>query len=258
VPGRVFDDPPVLCGHRGMGRGTVDGRRENTLESFHAAVDAGLRWLEVDVRSTKDDVLVTAHYPTLDDGRFFADVTGGDIDALGLLRIDALLDDLPPHVAVDLDIKSSLEDALRPADSTTAALVGRLAAREARRRRLLVTSFDPAALLIARQHAPEASFGLLTWVRFPLRKAIPAARRLGLDVVAAHVGSFSANDTDTAPVHREADWSVRVAHEAGLEVAAWCPTVEQMPLMVDAGVDCLVVNDVPAAVTALGELRGGG
>jgi len=255
MAGRVFDDPPVLCGHRGMGRGVVDGHAENTLASCHAAIAAGLRWVEVDVRTTKDDVLIAAHYPTLDDGRFYADLTSDEIGADGLLRIEDLLDDLPAHIAVDLDIKSSLEDALRPADATTAALVGRLARREVRRRRLLVTSFDPAALLIARGEAPEAAYGLLTWVRFPLRKSIPAARHLGLDVVAAHVGSFSANDTDSAPVHREAEWSVRVAHEAGLEVAAWCPTTEQMPAMVAAGVDCLVVNDVRAAVSVLADVR---
>jgi glycerophosphoryl diester phosphodiesterase len=91
-------------------------------------------------------------------------------------------------------------------------------------------------------------------VRFPLRKAIPAARHLGLQVVAAHVGSFSVNDTDTAPVHREAAWSVDVAHRAGLEVAAWCPKPDEMPLMLEAGVDCFVVNDAPTAVKTFREL----
>jgi len=255
MTGRVFEDPPVLCGHRGMGKGIVDGHTENTLASCRSAIDAGLRWVEVDVRTTKDDVLVAAHYPTLDDGRFYADVTSEEIGRAGLVRIDDLLDDLPSDVAVDLDVKSSLEDALRPREATTAALVGRLARRELKRRRVLVTSFDPAALLIAREEAPDAAYGLLTWVRFPLRKSIPAARHLGLDVVAAHVGSFALNDTDSAPVHREAEWSVRVAHEAGLEVAAWCPGAEQVATMVAAGVDCLVVNDVPTAVAALAATR---
>jgi glycerophosphoryl diester phosphodiesterase len=173
-----------------------------------------------------------------------------------LLRVDDLLDALPEHVGVDLDSKSSAEDALRQRDATTAAAVGRLAAREARRRPVLMTSFDPSAVLIAREHAPAVAAGLLTWVRFPLRKAIPAARHLGLQVIAAHVGSFSANETDTAPVHREAAWSVDVAHRAGLEVVAWCPSSAEMPLMLEAGVDCLVVNNVPEALERLAELTG--
>lgn len=251
---RVFSKPPVLCGHRGMGKGEVNGYAENTLESFLAAVDCGLGWLEVDVRTTKDDVLVTAHYPTLPGGRFFADVDYADSGAV--LRVHDLLDALPEHIGVDLDIKSCAEDALRERDTTTAAAVGRLAAAEVRRRPVLLTSFDPAAVLIAREHAPGVPAGLLTWVRFPLRKAIPAARHLGLDVVAAHVGSFSANDTDTAPVHREASWSVDIAHRAGLEVVAWCPTPDEMPLMLAAGVDCLVVNDVPTAAERFAELTG--
>jgi glycerophosphoryl diester phosphodiesterase len=235
-----------------MGRGVVDGHRENTLASFLAAVACGLSWVEVDARMTSDGVLVTAHHPTLEDGRFFADVPYADSRAP--LRVDELLDALPEHVGVDLDIKSSAEDALRERDETTAAAVGRIATNEKRRRPMLMTSFDAAAVLIAREHAPDVPAGLLTWVRFPLRKAIPAARHLGLQVVAAHVGSFSANDTDTAPVQRAAAWSVDVAHRAGLEVVAWCPNTEEMPLMVAAGVDCLVVNDVPSAVERLAGL----
>jgi glycerophosphoryl diester phosphodiesterase len=254
VSPRAFADAPVLCGHRGMGKGDVDGHTENTLESFLAAVDCGLDWVEVDVRTTQDEVLVTAHYPTLPDGRFFTEVAYADSGAL--LRVEDLLDALPEHVGVDLDIKSSAEDALRERNATTAASVGRLAANEVRRRRVLMTSFDAAAVLIAREHAPDVPAGLLTWVRFPLRKAIPAARHLGLQVVAAHVGSFSVNDTDTAPVHREAAWSVDVAHRAGLEVVAWCPNPDEMPLMLEAGVDCLVVNDVPRAVETFGRLTG--
>jgi glycerophosphoryl diester phosphodiesterase len=237
-----------------MGKGEVNGHAENTLDSFLAAVECGLGWVEVDVRTTQDEMLVTAHYPTLPDGRFFTDVAYADSDST--LRVEELLDALPEHVGVDLDIKSSAEDALRQRDATTAAAVGRLAAREVRRRPVLMTSFDAAAVLIAREHAPGVPAGLLTWVRFPLRKAIPAARHLGLQVVAAHVGSFSVNDTDTAPVHREAAWSVDVAHRAGLEVVAWCPNTDEMPLMLQAGVDCLVVNDVPNAVARLGELTG--
>src|SRR5829696_248687 len=176
VERRIFADVPVLCGHRGTGAGVVDGRRENTLGSFRAAVEAGLRWVEVDVRVTADRALV-------------ADVLAG----------------------------------------------------EAQRRRLLATSFDPAALLIVRERAPELAVGLLTWLQFPLRKASPAAAHLGADVVAAHVGSFALDA-------RPSEWSVRVAHEARLQVAVWCPGLEEAAHFAAAGVDCLIVDEVPAAM----------
>jgi glycerophosphoryl diester phosphodiesterase len=241
---RAFDDTPVLCGHRGSGRGVVAGQSENTLGSYRAAVGAGLRWVEVDARITADDVLVARHDPTVPDGRFVADLAAAETDALGLMRLADLLEDLPPHVGVDVDVKTSLEDALRPRGRTTAALVADVVEAERPRRPLLVTSFDPAALLIVRERAPAVPVGLLTWIRFPLRKAIAAAAHLGADVVAAHVESFPLFPGAGRVLEREVSVSVRVAHEAGLQVVAWCPGPGEREPLLAAGVDCLVIDDV--------------
>lgn len=243
VSSRIFTEAPVLCGHRGSGAGVVDGQRENTLGSFRAAVDAGLRWVEVDVRTTADRVLVASHDPVVEDGRAIAGLTAAETDELGLMRFADLLAELPDDIALDVDVKTSLEDALRSARETTAALVAGVLGGEAERRRLLVTSFDPAALLIVRERAPGLPVGLLTWIQFPLRKAIPAAVHLGADVVAAHVGSFAV--AGMAP-----SWPIRVAHDAGLEVAVWCPGPEEAERFAAAGADCLIVDEVPAAVRA--------
>jgi glycerophosphoryl diester phosphodiesterase len=229
---RVFIDPPVLCGHRGSGPGVVDGQRENTLGSYRAAVAGGLRWVEVDARAAADGVLVAVHDPALEDRRFVSELPA---EQTGLMRVADLLDDLPPGVGIDIDVKTSLEDALRPREQTTAALVAEIAARERVRRPVLVTSFDPAALLIVRERAPGVPVGLLTWTRFPLRKAIAAARHLGADVVAAHLESFLLEPAGAARC-------VAVAHEAGLEVIAWGATPEVVEAPIAAGVDCLVVD----------------
>ena len=222
----VFADSPVLCGHRGMGR----GHAENTLPSFRAAVAAGLRWVEVDARVAADDVLVARHDPDLEDGRAVASLHAAET---GLMRVEELLEDLPPEIAVNIDVKSSLEDALRPRERTTAALVAGLVAGAGRP--LLVTSFDPAALLILRERAPELPLGLLTWTRFPLRKAVAAAAHLGVEVVTANVESFDSG----------AERAVRVAHEAGLEVGAWCPAEDERERLLAIGVDCLVIDLEP-------------
>lgn len=235
---RVFVDVPVLCGHRGSGSGVVGGQRENTLGSFRAAVAAGLRWVEVDARLTADAVLVARHDPVVDDGRQVAELTAAETDELGLMRVADLLEDLPPEVSVDLDVKSSLEDALRPRLHTTAALTAALAQAERARRRVLVTSFDPAAPLIVRERAPAVPIGLLTWTRFPLRKAIAAAAHLGVEVVVANVESFTPD---------EAERSVTVAHAAGLQVGAWCPRGPEAERLVAAGVDCLIVDGAGTA-----------
>jgi glycerophosphoryl diester phosphodiesterase len=239
VSGRVFSGVPVLCGHRGSGRGPG----ENTLDSFRAAVAGGLTWVEVDARLTADDDLVACHEPVLPDGRFVAELPAADT---GLLRIADLLEDLPPEIGVDVDLKSSLEDAERPRARTTAALAADLLAPHAGRRPLLVTSFDPAALLIVRERAPALPLGLLTWIRFPLRKAIPAAVHLGVQVIAPHVESFGLRQDTPHPGERSIADSVAVAHDAGLQVMAWCPLPAERDVLVAAGVDCLVVDEVLA------------
>jgi len=202
-------------------------------------VAAGLRWVEVDARIAADDVLVARHDPELPDGRLVAAVPAADT---GLMRVAELLAELPPEVAVNIDVKTSLEDALRPRGRTTAALVADLVAGAGRP--LLVTSFDPAALLILRERAPDVPLGLLTWTRFPLRKAVAAAAHLGVEVVTANVESFEG----------DAARAVSVAHAAGLEVGAWCPAEEERDRLLAIGVDCLVIDleagDEPASPPA--------
>src|SRR4249919_1816931 len=113
---------PTLLGHRGLGRGTVDGLAENSPASILAAAHSGLRWVEFDVRRTGDDALVVGHYPSVGEAQFLADLTLAQAVGLGATTLEEVLDALPQHVGVNLDLKTSLEDALRPATRTTAAL----------------------------------------------------------------------------------------------------------------------------------------
>ena len=92
---------------------------------------------------------------------------------------------------------------------------------------------------------------MLTWIGFPLRKAIPAAVHLGVDAVAAHGSSFGPTPADQAPPFRSARYAVGLAHEAGLEVVAWCPQGAEALELLAAGVDAVVVDDVPSTLVAL-------
>ena len=238
----LFPDPPVLCGHRGSGRGVVAGHAENTLASCLAAVDWGLRWLEIDCRLSADGVLVSSHDPRLPDGRWVAEVPAAQT---GLLRIDELFEALPAGVGIDLEVKTALEDALRPREQTTGAVAA--AAADAARstgRPLLLTSFDPSVLVVAKERHPALPTGLLTWTRYPLRKAIPAAVHLGCEVVAPQFASFPLPGTPAQAMERELAEVVAFAHRAGLEVVAWCPKPPEEALLAAAGVDCIIVDDV--------------
>lgn len=240
---RVFHDRPAVIGHRGLGKGTVDGLDENTLGSLTAAVAAGVDWVELDVSRSADGVLVLHHNPASESAGFLVDLPVADLQARGVERLIDVLDELPADVRVDIDVKPVLEDAVATRD--TLDLLLPVLRREKERRQLLVTSFDATVLLRVRQALPSLPTGLLTWLEFPLRIAVPMAARLGVDVVGLHHRSFAANESEPLPVHRDPARNVEVAHQAGLEVLAWCPGRDEIPGMVEAGVDALVVNDVP-------------
>jgi glycerophosphoryl diester phosphodiesterase len=248
----IFEATPAIIGHRGYGSGvpTPPGAgtpvAENTLASMLAAIDAGASWVEIDVTRTADDELVLRHDPTTPGGDYVVDVAAA---ACGLPRLTEIFAALPPEIAVDVDVKTVLEDAVDAPSRRTGALLLPLLKREARRRRLLVTSFDPALLTFLRDELPGVPLGLLTWLRFPLWQAVPAAAGLGFDAVAVHTGSCGLDHPDTRL--RPLEHCVDVAHKAGLETVVWCPTAEAAPVYAAAGFDAMVVNDVPGTLAAL-------
>ncbi len=124
----VFSEPATLVGHRGLGKGVVDGHLENTLNSFLGALEAGVDWVEVDVRRTLDDQLFVAH-DAFWGSAFLSRMTATEASQAGGLRIEELLEALPASAGVAFDVKSSIEDAVRTSGGTTAALLARTGKR---------------------------------------------------------------------------------------------------------------------------------
>ncbi|RAY14194.1 glycerophosphodiester phosphodiesterase [Actinomadura craniellae] len=238
----IFESTPAVIGHRGVGSGGA----ENTIDSLLAAVDAGIDWVEIDVQRTADDDLVLRHDPITPDGGFLIECTAAEC---GLPRLADVFAALPPEVALDIDVKTVLEDAVDAPSRRTGALLLPLLAAEARRRRLLVTSFDPALLLHLKENLPGVPLGLLTWLRFPIWHGVAAAAGLGLQAIGMHTGSSGLGRADWR--FRPLEHTVEVAHQAGLEVVAWCPTAEEAAGYAAAGVDAMVVDDVPGVLTTL-------
>jgi glycerophosphoryl diester phosphodiesterase len=113
--------------------------------------------------------------------------------------------------------------------------------------------------------------GLLTWLGFPMWHGMAAASGLGMQAVGLHTGSFRFEQAAAAPGtagaetgdgagrrkrYRPVEYSVEVAHRAGLEVLAWCPKPADAAAYARAGVDALVVDDVPGTLAALGQESG--
>jgi glycerophosphoryl diester phosphodiesterase len=243
----VFTEQPTLVGHRGMGRGVVDGYRENTIESFLAALTSGIDWVEVDVRRTSDDGLFVCHDAALPDGVFLSDVTSAQARDFGIPRLEELLEALPLSAGVVFDVKSSLTDAGRSSAATTAALLARTCARALGGRPALAQSFDPAALLHMRQVLPGMPLGLLTWDRFPVGFAVAAAAHLDVQVLAVHAGSLVPGVLTGITVPT-LETILTAVHAADRQLMVWCPSPRRARVLQAAGVDAMVVDDLPRHV----------
>ncbi|MQA98345.1 MAG: glycerophosphodiester phosphodiesterase [Streptosporangiales bacterium] len=248
----VFRPGPVVIGHRGFGAGVVDGFTENSVESYLAAVKAGATWVEFDVRRSSDDRLVLHHDPAIGDA-FIVDRTAEENARDGVLGLADALEAIPVEIGVDIDVKPVIEDAVDPPERRTAALLAPVLRREAERRPVFVTSFDPAVLLELKRAVPGLSVGLLGWVRFPLDIAIPMAAGLGVDAIGLDARTLGQTGDDEPPAggRRPIAYAIDAAHRAGLEVLAWCPGPEAAVRYVAAGADALVVNDIPGVLAAL-------
>ncbi|GAA4957232.1 glycerophosphodiester phosphodiesterase [Streptomonospora halophila] len=253
----VFNAPAVV-GHRGFGRGADSGYRENSAESYLAAVGAGAHWIEIDVRRTADDVLVVHHDAALPDGRPIVDLPADVCREHGLLTLKEAFAAVPDAVGVDVDVKTVMEDAVDPPERRTTALLLPAVRREAERRRaaagrerVIVCSFDPAVLMDVRSGAPEIPLAWMPFVRNPLDQAVAGAAGLGCELVAIDARSFGLTGDPERPGRRGVAYTADIAHRAGLEVLAWCPDPVDAARFTAAGVDAVVVDDVPGVVAAL-------
>lgn len=164
---------PRLIGHRGA----KEDAPENTLASIREAARQGAAWVEVDVALTRDDVPVVLHDDTLERT---TSGTGNlaDIDLAELQRLDAgswfdprfsgervptleVLSDLVHELGLGLnaEIKPTPGRGVRTAET----VLNTLKRRWRPGLPLLVSSFDPECLDVARVLAPEIARGYLLW-----------------------------------------------------------------------------------------------
>src|SRR5690606_15579112 len=104
-----------IVAHRGLHDEAGGGPRENTLAAVLAAVDAGVGWIEIDVRTTADGTVVLLHDETLErlwaDPRTIGEVPAAQVLALGgadrriptLADVLSALDGLDCTLLIDVD-----------------------------------------------------------------------------------------------------------------------------------------------------------
>lgn len=242
-----LDHPrPTAIAHRG---GSLEAE-ENTLRAFARAYALGYRHVELDVRATRDGVVVVHHDETLarvfGDPRAVADLTWAEIETVATAdgarvpRLDALLESYP-QMFLNIETKC---------DAVVAPLAQVIRAADALNR-VCVGSFDPArtarlradlgpGLCWSPAHAGVARLWLAGW-GLPLRVGdfpvvqVPLRYR-GIEVVTRRL--------------------IKAAHARGILVQVWTVDAEpEMERLIDLGVDA-IMTDRPAALRAVLEARG--
>lgn len=238
---------PLVYGHRGAAARAP----ENTLRSFALALDEGADGVELDVRTSRDGVVVVCHDPVLErlahrpdrvaelDAR-----TLGAIDVGGdrIPTLDEVLDlALPRGAIVNVEVKGDVPDRLG-----VSRAVARLLARRSDRDRdaIFLSSFRPEMLAAMRL----AGAG------------VPTAFLYDLENTGAMRAAFLRRAFFPAGLHPQhrACSAAAIArwHLRGLFVNAW--TVDDPALALSlaaAGIDGIITNDPAGALAVLGGLR---
>jgi len=251
-----LDGPfPRAFAHRGWHLGELAGM-ESSLAAFRRAAVEGYRYLETDVRATRDGVIVVIHDATLDrttDG-------SGEIEKLDwatvrtarvggrepLCRLDDLLEELP-EALLNIDVK---------ADSAVGPVLD-LLHRTCGWKRVCIASFSEARLQRLRTAAGPrllTSMGTASAVTLRLRSvSLPRRRVRRSEPIRGKLAQLPVRMCGLKVVDRAL---VRYAHDRGLEVHAW--TVDravEMQALLDLGVDGLI-TDRPDVLRDVLRVRG--
>lgn len=224
---------PRIVGHRGASA----THPENTLVAFTAAKDAGADGIELDVRRTKDEVLVVHHDAHLADGRLISKIQADDLPESVPTLADALM--VCDDMWINIEIKNSPDDPDYDAThGISVAVAGLILAFDAEER-VLVSSFDVDGVLRIRETAPSIRIGWLCYGQASPTSLIGRASGHGMAAIHPH-----------DPLVDQS--FVTKAHAEGLEVIAW--TVDdpnRLRELASFGVDALITNDPAAARAAL-------
>ena len=237
-------DPPLPTSHRApvlIAHRTAMGLcPENAIVGIDAAIASGVDGVEIDVRATRDGVLVLMHDASLErttgDPR---DVEAVTLDELRALRV------LDPHGDVGPQPVPTFAEALEATAATHLVIevkqtgIEDLVARAVRDAdalaRCSLCAFDAGVCAGSAEAMPEVPVSLLAAPNREAAGVLAQAADLGLAGVSLH---YSMVDEQL----------VRVAHEAGLSVATWTVNDEaEAARLHAAGVD-LICGDYPASL----------
>lgn len=233
---------PLIVGHRGASATAP----ENTMVAFRAAVHAGARAVELDVRLTADGEVVVLHDATLlrttGVNRPVRDLRWNDIrllDAGGWFgprfageRIPLLaevVEGLPRSIGINVEVKhAGRRGEAKELIERCAEIIGNAGAQQ----RVLISSFQIPYLRLARKLLPETPRGLLFHTLLHAgHHPLTLMRRLDAEFLILY--------------HRTVRKRlVQEASEAGFQTAEYAiDTVPMLSRSVRFGLDAVITND---------------
>jgi glycerophosphoryl diester phosphodiesterase len=225
-------------------RGDSAHHPENTLAAFEAARAAGADGIELDVRLDRDGNVVVFH----DDDLVRLCDRPGRVEDLGAaereqLRVGGEPIPLLADVLAAVDPLEVNVEIKAPRPGRMGALVeatGRVIARSGRVDRIVVSSFDPVALVQMHRHLPEVAIAFL----FGDHQVLPLRR--------GWVGQW----TGASLLHPQHTLvtaaSVKAWHTAGLPINTWTlDDPAELRRVAALGVDGVFANDPGAALAVL-------
>ncbi len=147
-----FTEKKLIGGHRGSPLKI----KENTLGSFEEAIREGVDFIELDVRSTKDGVLIVHHDPSTS-GFVLSEMSYEDIKSISgnigykIPMLSEVIDICSGKILLDVEIKEE-----KITKKTAEMLIGQLDPAH-----FIVTSFYVNAILTLRDLFPEITRGIL-------------------------------------------------------------------------------------------------
>ena len=242
-----YADRPLVFAHRGAS----DIAPENTLAAFQAAFEVGADGIELDVtRCATGEVIVihdeSVNRTTNGSGRvdglpFFAlreldagSWFGSEFAGQRIPTLQEVLELLGHRVRINIEIKgrSLRGDGLEEE-------IAELIRSHSLQREVILSSFNPAALMRAKRIAPELRRGLLYAPDLPIYLS----------------GAWTLPLVRPDALHPEhtmvSEKLVRRAHRRGHHIAAWTvDDPQEMQRMIGLGVDVLITNH-PGRLRAL-------
>ncbi|HDI74527.1 MAG: glycerophosphodiester phosphodiesterase [Thermoprotei archaeon] len=219
-----------IVGHRGA----AGYEPENTIRAIKKGIDCGADWVEVDVRATKDGVLVLMHDDTVDrttDGSgYLRNLTFDEVR-----RLDAGKGERVPTLEEALEVCKGLVGVLVEIKEPYIAENVARVVEEIGLDRVMIISFYPEALKRVKEIS-SLKTGLI-YARNPIEN-LNRAVRLKVDSVQVH---YSLLDREY----------VKLVKDRGLILCAWTVNSEREAIRVlNLGVD-MITTDYPCLIRHL-------